>query len=151
MWSIIFVYETIFPNLISSIGLFGCMILFGTMSLLSAIFGFIFIPQTRGKSHEEIMRLLAKWPKKKKLIIIIDDEWKPEQTVVYYLLAAEINLLSSDKVEHYNSKSHRLNSKFSRARSHMDRKSFYRWQWHLISKPTLSVSSKCCLRCVINM
>lgn len=60
MWIIIFVYETIFPAIISNIGLSGCMILFGTMCLSNAVFGLIFIPNTRGKSYEEIMQLLAR-------------------------------------------------------------------------------------------
>lgn len=60
MWTIIYVYETIFPNLINCMGLSGCMTMFGVMSVLCTIFGIIFIPNTRGKSHEEIMQILAK-------------------------------------------------------------------------------------------
>lgn len=60
MWLCVFVHESTFPAIINHIGLSGCMTMFGVMCSLSAIFGIIFVPNTRGKSYEEIMQLLAK-------------------------------------------------------------------------------------------
>lgn len=42
------------------IGLPGCMFGFGGICVLSAIYGILFMPETRGKSYDEIMELLNK-------------------------------------------------------------------------------------------
>lgn len=60
MWTILFITSAIFPILLQTIGLPNCMIIFGVMCLLNAIFGILFVPETGGKSHEEIMQLLTK-------------------------------------------------------------------------------------------
>lgn len=58
MWITLFVVNTIFPILLEQFGLFNCMITLAVMSSLSALFGIFFLPETRGKSYEEIMNLL---------------------------------------------------------------------------------------------
>ncbi|XP_031623102.1 uncharacterized protein LOC116340647 [Contarinia nasturtii] len=57
MWIILFILGWIFPIILDAIGLVNCMIALAVMSLLNALFGIIFVPETRGKSHEEIMKL----------------------------------------------------------------------------------------------
>ncbi|XP_031623912.1 facilitated trehalose transporter Tret1-like [Contarinia nasturtii] len=58
VWVIQFVLGSIFPSFLETFGLFNTMITFGVISLLNAVFGIIFLPETRGKSHIEIMELL---------------------------------------------------------------------------------------------
>lgn len=58
MWIILFVLNTIFPILLEQFGLFNCMVTLAAMSLLNAFFGIFSMPETRGKSYEEIMDLL---------------------------------------------------------------------------------------------
>lgn len=41
-----------------SIGIHGCMFFFATFCMIGAIFVVIVFPETKGKSHEEIMRAL---------------------------------------------------------------------------------------------
>lgn len=60
MWIILFIVSSVFPILMQSIGLFSCMMIFGVMCLLNAIFGIFFVPETGGMSHEEIMQILTK-------------------------------------------------------------------------------------------
>lgn len=60
LWLILFVIESIFPILLNHIGLSGCLFMFGTMCLSNALLGSCIIPETRGKSYEEIMQMLAK-------------------------------------------------------------------------------------------
>ncbi|XP_055296383.1 facilitated trehalose transporter Tret1-like [Sitodiplosis mosellana] len=59
MWLILFVLAWIFPILLEKFGLFSCMIALAVMCSLNAVFGMFFIPETRGKSYEEIMELLS--------------------------------------------------------------------------------------------
>lgn len=61
IWVIMFVTGTIFPFVMDAAGLTNCMILLGVMCILNAIFGLFFIPETRGKSYDEIVDLLVKW------------------------------------------------------------------------------------------
>lgn len=58
MWFILFVLASIFPILLDTFGLFSCMITLAVMCALNATFAMFFIPETRGKSYEEIMELL---------------------------------------------------------------------------------------------
>lgn len=47
-----------YPLLKIYIGLLGWVIIFASTTFLSAVFGYFVLPETRGKSHEEIMELL---------------------------------------------------------------------------------------------
>ncbi|XP_055308694.1 facilitated trehalose transporter Tret1-like isoform X2 [Sitodiplosis mosellana] len=59
IWIISFILGSIFPVFLESFGLFTTMMTFGVISLLNVLFGIFFIPETRGKSYEEIMSLLS--------------------------------------------------------------------------------------------
>lgn len=61
LWLILFIIESIFPILLNHIGLSGCLFIFGTICLITTLIGSCIIPETRGKSYEEIMQMLAKW------------------------------------------------------------------------------------------
>lgn len=61
IWIVLFVLCDIFPIYLEAVGLFVCLISLGVMCLLSAIFGFFCLPETRNKSYEEIMEILNKW------------------------------------------------------------------------------------------
>lgn len=54
-----FVFTELYPLLKEQIGLVGWIVVFAVACFCSAIFGYFFIPETRGKSHEEIMEILA--------------------------------------------------------------------------------------------
>lgn len=53
-----FVIIEIYPQIQERIGLVGWITFFGSACLCNALFGVYFVPETRGKSHEEIMQLL---------------------------------------------------------------------------------------------
>lgn len=50
-----FIAIKFFPLLIQSLGLHGCMFLFAGITLSSAVYIFLCMPETRGKSYEQIM------------------------------------------------------------------------------------------------
>lgn len=58
MWIVLFALDAIFPAFLANFPLHYCMFILAIMSLLNALFGIIAIPETRGKSYEEIMQLL---------------------------------------------------------------------------------------------
>lgn len=58
MWTILFILELIFPIFLEEFGLFICMIGLGSMCFLNLIFGILCIPETRGKSFDEIAEIL---------------------------------------------------------------------------------------------
>lgn len=60
LWILLFILGSVFPAVLEAIGLFTCMITLGVFSLLNALFGIFFVPETRGKSYEEIMEILNK-------------------------------------------------------------------------------------------
>lgn len=60
IWLVLFVLGYIFPLVLDSIGLVYCMTILGVMCLLNVAFGIFFIPETRGKSHEEIMEIMGR-------------------------------------------------------------------------------------------
>ncbi|XP_031623610.1 facilitated trehalose transporter Tret1-like [Contarinia nasturtii] len=59
IWVIQFVLVSIFPSFLETFGLFNTMITFGAISLLNAVYGYVFVPETRGKSYCEIMEILS--------------------------------------------------------------------------------------------
>lgn len=60
IWAVLFVYGIIFYTFVELFGLYTCMIILGLFSLLTALFAFFFVPETRGKSYEEIRDLIVK-------------------------------------------------------------------------------------------
>lgn len=60
MWIFGFVLGVIFPIFLETFGLLTCLTTFGLFCFMNAIFCLYFVPETKGKSHEEIMELLRK-------------------------------------------------------------------------------------------
>lgn len=58
LWFIRFSLGYIFPFALSTMGISACLIIFGIVILLNAMFCMTYIPETRGKSYEEIQKLL---------------------------------------------------------------------------------------------
>lgn len=52
-----------FPLVALAIELHGCMFLFASTSLMGAMFVLIYVPETKGKSFEEIGRMLEGKPR----------------------------------------------------------------------------------------
>lgn len=60
LWVFAFIMIKCFPLLTATFGMHGCMFLFAGFSVAGALFVIIVLPETKGKSFEEIMNLLAK-------------------------------------------------------------------------------------------
>lgn len=60
LWVFAFVMIKCFPLLSATFGMHGCMFLFAGCSFAGALFVIIVLPETKGKSFEEIMQLLVK-------------------------------------------------------------------------------------------
>ncbi|XP_031623042.1 facilitated trehalose transporter Tret1-like [Contarinia nasturtii] len=60
MWFLAFILVSFYPTLTDTIGTYNCMFMFATCCILGGIFYLIVLPETKGKSYEEIMQLLAK-------------------------------------------------------------------------------------------
>ncbi|XP_055296384.1 facilitated trehalose transporter Tret1-like [Sitodiplosis mosellana] len=58
MWIVLFALDRVFPNFLDFFELHHCFYILGVMSSLNAIFGIFCVPETKGKTHEEIMALL---------------------------------------------------------------------------------------------
>lgn len=59
MWIILFLLGMILPKFLEIFGLSTFMIILGAMSFLNALFGMFCIPETRGKSFEQITEMLS--------------------------------------------------------------------------------------------
>lgn len=59
LWIFAFIMIKCFPLLTLSLGMHGSMFLFAGCSFSGAIFVIIFLPETKGKSFEEIMTILG--------------------------------------------------------------------------------------------
>lgn len=60
VWFIAFVTTKCLPLLIETFSFHGCMFAFAGVCISSAVFIIIYMPETKGQSHEEIMKLLMK-------------------------------------------------------------------------------------------
>lgn len=60
LWLLLFFLETSFPVFEKAFGLPACLFGFGAICAVSAVFGYSFMPETRGKSYDEIMERLSK-------------------------------------------------------------------------------------------
>lgn len=58
--AIAFFMVKFFPMLSDALGMHGSMFLFATFSMTGAIFIMIVMPETKGKSFDEIMKLLER-------------------------------------------------------------------------------------------
>lgn len=60
-WSLSFVVVKFLPILSNTLGFPGTMFLFGGFCLGSAILIILFLPETKGKSYQQIMDMLSHW------------------------------------------------------------------------------------------
>lgn len=60
MWIFGFVSIRIYPILVELIGMHGNLFIFAIISLFGAIFVQFVLPETKGKSHQEIMKMLER-------------------------------------------------------------------------------------------
>lgn len=60
IWTVLFVYGIVFYTFVDMFGLYTCMIILSLFCLLTALFAIFFVPETRGKSYEEIRALIVK-------------------------------------------------------------------------------------------
>lgn len=58
-WIVLFLLGSAYPIAQESLGLSICMFGFGVITMVSSAFGYRFIPETRGKSFEEITQMLT--------------------------------------------------------------------------------------------
>lgn len=59
MWIFLFLLVTAYPLVEAVIGLPACMFGFGVICLFCSMLGLWLMPETRAKSHEQIMKLLT--------------------------------------------------------------------------------------------
>lgn len=59
LWILLFILSAVFNTFVESFGLFNCMFGLGTICILNALFGTFFLVETRGKSFEEIEKMMA--------------------------------------------------------------------------------------------
>lgn len=55
---IVFVLSEFYPQIQGQIGVIGLITFFATASFCNALYGIFALPETKGKSHEEIMKIL---------------------------------------------------------------------------------------------
>lgn len=58
VWSLEFILIKCLPLLMETLGFYGSLFMFAGICLSSAIVIALFMPETKGKSHEEIMKML---------------------------------------------------------------------------------------------
>lgn len=58
MWGVLFIIGYVYPAIEDVIGVGNCFFGFGVITIIGAIFGYVYMPETRGKSYDEIMTLL---------------------------------------------------------------------------------------------
>lgn len=73
-----FVAKT-FVDLLDGFGHAGTFFFYGSWSIVAAIFTVVFIPETRGKSIEEIQKYFNKTPEKQEIEDIVENQ--PLQTI----------------------------------------------------------------------
>ncbi|XP_034948901.1 facilitated trehalose transporter Tret1-2 homolog [Chelonus insularis] len=70
-WSLVFIVTKFFPSMVKATGPAITFWTFGSMALLSAIFAYVFVPETKGKTLQEIQTKLAREKVKVKQILTI--------------------------------------------------------------------------------
>lgn len=61
LWILAFILVFFYLKLTELVGTSTCMFTFATCCLSGAVFYLIQLPETKGKTYEEIMQILAKW------------------------------------------------------------------------------------------
>lgn len=57
-WILLFILSAAFNTCVQSFGLYNCMFGLGIICVLNAIYGIFFAVETRGKSFEEIEKMM---------------------------------------------------------------------------------------------
>ncbi|XP_055317544.1 facilitated trehalose transporter Tret1-like [Sitodiplosis mosellana] len=57
-WALTFVLVKVFPSLLAMIGLYACIYIFSICCFVTVVYLLIFVPETKGKSLEEILIIL---------------------------------------------------------------------------------------------
>jgi hypothetical protein len=60
LWFIGFIQLKFYPLMLVLLGTYSCMWFYAVLNILGAIMVFLYLPETRGKSSEEIKELLSK-------------------------------------------------------------------------------------------
>lgn len=60
IWILAFVLLSFYPTLTVVIGMYNCMFMFATCCIIGTVFYITVLPETKGKSYEEIIRVLQK-------------------------------------------------------------------------------------------
>lgn len=60
MWFLGFATNAAYLRLLELIQLYGCLLIFSVGCFCCALYAFIFIPETKGKSYEQIAKSLEK-------------------------------------------------------------------------------------------
>lgn len=60
LWGFAFIMVKAFPIIAATIGMYGCWFLFAGVAFAGVIFVFAVLPETKGKSFDEIMEIMKK-------------------------------------------------------------------------------------------
>lgn len=60
LWVEMFVSGSIFLSIVEMVGIYVCVVVFSVACILSALFAIFCLPETRGKSFEEIEKIMSK-------------------------------------------------------------------------------------------
>lgn len=60
MWGFAFILISFYPTLTETFGTYNCMFMFASCCGLGAVFYMTVLPETRGKTYEEVLQALAK-------------------------------------------------------------------------------------------
>lgn len=60
MWVLAFILLSFYPMLTAEIGTYNCMFFFATCCIIGTIFYLTVLPETKGKSYEEVIKALEK-------------------------------------------------------------------------------------------
>lgn len=60
MWILAFVLLSFYPMLTATFGAYNCMFFFASCCIVGTVFYLTVLPETKGKSHEEIIKALEK-------------------------------------------------------------------------------------------
>lgn len=58
LWMFAFIMVKAFPLIAAAVGMYGCWFLFAGVAFAGAVFVLAVLPETKGKSFEEIMEIM---------------------------------------------------------------------------------------------
>lgn len=60
LWGLAFIMVKTFPIIAATIGMFGCWFLFAAVAFAGVVFVITLLPETKGKSFDEIMEIMKR-------------------------------------------------------------------------------------------